>query len=88
MAASSTATKQELEEAKMGGHAADHPKPPRGRSDQEVAPYDSPFYRAAMAGKELSEGGLAAFRRAQGDSAVVSSLSLIHISEPTRLALI
>eukprot|EP00969_Alexandrium_andersonii_P138134 6109077-Alexandrium_andersonii.AAC.1 len=69
MAASSTATKKEIEEAELGGHTADHPKPPRGRADQEVAPYDSPFYRAAMTGKELSGGGEAAFRRAQGDSA-------------------
>eukprot|EP00969_Alexandrium_andersonii_P009506 415628-Alexandrium_andersonii.AAC.1 len=57
MAASSTATKQEIEEAKVGGLKADHPKPPRGRSDTEVVPYDSPFYSVAMTGKELSEGG-------------------------------
>eukprot|EP00969_Alexandrium_andersonii_P069597 3070694-Alexandrium_andersonii.AAC.1 len=73
MAASSAATKQEIEEVKMGGHTADHPKPPRGRADQEVAPCSSPFYRAAMTGKELSEGGEAEFRLARGDSAVLSS---------------
>eukprot|EP00969_Alexandrium_andersonii_P304969 13480723-Alexandrium_andersonii.AAC.1 len=52
---------------------ADHPKPPRGRADAEVAPCDSPVYRVAMTSKELSEGGEAAFRLAQGHSAVLSS---------------
>eukprot|EP00969_Alexandrium_andersonii_P093664 4137758-Alexandrium_andersonii.AAC.1 len=72
MAASSMATKRELEEAKTGGRAADRPMPLRGRADHAVVPFNSPFYRAAITGKELSEGGEAAFRLAQGDSAVVA----------------
>eukprot|EP00969_Alexandrium_andersonii_P164030 7249854-Alexandrium_andersonii.AAC.1 len=49
--------------------AADRPPPPRGRADSEVAPCNSPYYCAAVTGKELSKGREAAFCLAQGDSA-------------------
>eukprot|EP00969_Alexandrium_andersonii_P263894 11663684-Alexandrium_andersonii.AAC.1 len=51
------------------GRATERPSPPRGRADSDVALCNLPFSCAAMAGKELSKGGEAAFRLARGDSA-------------------
>eukprot|EP00969_Alexandrium_andersonii_P299645 13247638-Alexandrium_andersonii.AAC.1 len=69
MAASSKsgrATQQEAGEAES--RAADRSSPPRGRSGAEALPFKSPCYCAAMASKDLKEGGETALvsRRAIG----------------------
>eukprot|EP00969_Alexandrium_andersonii_P108729 4796943-Alexandrium_andersonii.AAC.1 len=43
---------------KTEGLPADRPSLPRGRADEDVVPYSSPYYGVAMASKELREGGV------------------------------
>eukprot|EP00969_Alexandrium_andersonii_P226516 10002942-Alexandrium_andersonii.AAC.1 len=74
MAASSKSGQSGAKEAgQTEGPPADRSSLPRGRADQDVVPYSSPYYGVAMASKELREGGEAALRLAQGDTAVIQS---------------
>eukprot|EP00969_Alexandrium_andersonii_P133203 5890976-Alexandrium_andersonii.AAC.1 len=75
MAASSKSGVDVDKGVKLEGHQADRFSPPRGRADEDVTPYTSPFDGVAMTSKELSEGGAESFRLAQNDSAVIQSAS-------------
>eukprot|EP00969_Alexandrium_andersonii_P345796 15284714-Alexandrium_andersonii.AAC.1 len=72
-AASKSGESISKEVGQTGGLPADRSSPPRGRADQDVVPYTSPYYGVAMTSKELREGGVGSFRMAQGDSVVIQS---------------